>query len=221
MRTVAFVPIKLENRRFPGKNLKLLGDRPLLHWLLESLLRTCRNGIVDEVYVYSSADLTSQLPAGVKFLRRDARLDCDEILSNDLVRAFTAEVSADIHCLGFVTTPFLEPGSITQCVERVRSGEHDSALTVRKQYFTWYRGRPITYDHASVPRTQDMEPAFVETLFYAFRREFALQGRRIGDQPWLQPISEVEAVDIDYEADLRIAQACVDAGVAVAPWNRE
>ena len=37
MKTVAFVPIRLNSKRVAGKNLKQLGDRPLLCYILETL----------------------------------------------------------------------------------------------------------------------------------------------------------------------------------------
>ena len=51
MKTVAFVPVRLNSKRVKGKNLKLLGGQPLMCYVLDTLAKV--NG-VDEVYVYCS-----------------------------------------------------------------------------------------------------------------------------------------------------------------------
>ena len=48
MKTVAFVPIRLNSKRVAGKNLKMLGDKPLLRYILDTLVKVKR---IDEVYV--------------------------------------------------------------------------------------------------------------------------------------------------------------------------
>ena len=45
--TVAFVPIRLNSKRVEGKNLRLLGGKPLLSYILETLVSV--SGI-DDVY---------------------------------------------------------------------------------------------------------------------------------------------------------------------------
>ena len=37
MKTVAFVPIRLNSKRVIGKNLKMLGGKPLLRYILDTL----------------------------------------------------------------------------------------------------------------------------------------------------------------------------------------
>jgi CMP-N-acetylneuraminic acid synthetase len=39
MKVVAFVPIRLNSKRVVGKNLKLLGAKPLMWYILETLTR--------------------------------------------------------------------------------------------------------------------------------------------------------------------------------------
>ena len=68
MKTVAFVPIRLNSQRVAGKNLRLLGGEPLMCHILRTLTRT--EGI-DEVWVYCSDEsIRPLLPEGVRFRRR-------------------------------------------------------------------------------------------------------------------------------------------------------
>ena len=60
MKTVAFVPIRLNSQRVEGKNLRLLGGRPLMTYLLDSLIKAEN---IDEVYVYcSNPSIVEYLP---------------------------------------------------------------------------------------------------------------------------------------------------------------
>lgn len=85
-----------------------------------------------------------------------------------------------------------------------------NALTVtRLQEFLWKDGRPINYDPAAVPRTQDLPPLYTETTgAYAYRRELILeQDRRVGASPALIEVSKIEAVDINEPVDWIVADA--------------
>ena len=76
MKAVAFVPIRLNSKRVVGKNLKLLGDKPLLQYILETLVKVPQ---LSDIYVYCSQEsIIPYLPKGVKFLKRDTSLDSDE-----------------------------------------------------------------------------------------------------------------------------------------------
>ena len=71
MKTVAFVPIRLNSQRVEGKNLRELGGEPLLVHILRSL-RAAKG--IDEVYVYcSNPSIQEYLPKGVRFLQRAER----------------------------------------------------------------------------------------------------------------------------------------------------
>ena len=77
MKTVAFVPIKLKNERFPGKNLKEFSDgTPLITVVLRKLVQLKENGILDRIYCYCSDEkIISYLPEQVEFLKRPYFLD--------------------------------------------------------------------------------------------------------------------------------------------------
>ena len=214
MKTVAFVPIRLNSRRVEGKNQRLLGGRPLMTYILDTL-RDCER--IDETYVYcSDPDIARHLPDGVKFLRRDPALDSDSTLGEEIYDAFTREVDADIYVLAHATSPFIRRATVDDAVARVGSGEYDSAFSAERiQTFAWYEGRTLNYSPERVPRTQDLEPVFVETsAFFVFRREvWRDMRRRIGLRPYMAVTDRIESMDIDYPDDFRLAEAIVAAGL--------
>lgn len=207
MKTVAFVPIRLNSQRVSGKNLRLLGGEPLMCHILRTLTRV--EGI-DEVYVFCSDErIVELLPEGVRFLKRSAELDRDTTLGREIYDAFTARVEADLYVLAHATSPFIRPETIAGALYKVRSGEYNSAFSAEKiQTFAWYEGRPLNYALDNIPRTQTIEPVYIETsAFFIFPRElWCAHHRRIGDRPYMAVVERVEGLDIDYPEDFAMAE---------------
>lgn len=208
MKVVAFAPIKLDSERVPHKNLQPVGSRALCCHILNTAVKVKK---IDEVYAYCSDEAVQEyIPVEAKLLKRDAWLDGNDILAKDIYGAFIKAVDADVYIAMCTTSPFTQKETLENALQKVIDGENDSAFTAKKiQTFVWYQGKPINYELDNVPRTQDMEPIFVETsAFFIFKKELWTQyGRRIGFHPYVQEVGEIEAVDIDTMEDLQFAQA--------------
>jgi len=207
MKTVGFVTIRLNSKRVPQKNIKNIGGKPLCWHIVNTLLRV---NDIDDVYVYCSDPVIKQhIPDDAIFLQRDEWLDGDEILAKDTYSSFINEIDADIYIAACTTSPFTKVETIKAAINYVKSGEYDSAFTVkREQTFAWYMGKPLNYSLSNVPRTQDIEPVFIETsAFFVFRKDLWTEyGRRIGYTPYMIEVDHIEAVDIDTQDDLNYAE---------------
>ncbi len=209
MKTVAVVPMKLNNRRLPQKNTKsFTNGKPLCSYILSTLLKV--SGI-DEVYVYcSNPDIKDFIPEGVNYLKRSESLDQDSTKMNEVLKCFAEDVPADIYVMTHTTAPFISSGSIEKGLNAVLSGEYDSSFAAKKlQDFIWKDGKPFNYELNNIPRTQDLEPLFEETSgFYIYRSEVMIKlNRRIGDKPFITEVGEIESIDIDEPEDFEIADA--------------
>ncbi|MCI8858049.1 MAG: acylneuraminate cytidylyltransferase family protein [Lachnospiraceae bacterium] len=206
MKVVALVPIKLNSQRLPHKNILPILGKPMCYHMVDSLVQT-KN--IDEVYVYcSDPKVTEYIPEGATFLQRDKKLDQDLVKGFEIYRSFIETVDADVYVLAHTTSPFTKTETIENALSHILSGECDSAFSAeRVQTFAWYQGKAINYDLNDVPRTQDMEPIWVETsAFYMFKKEiFTEHNRRIGFHPYIQEVSGIEAVDIDTKQDYDFA----------------
>ena len=189
----------------------MLGQKPLLQYILETLVKV--QGL-DEIYVYCSQEsIIPYLPQGVKFLKRDTSLDSDETLGKEIYEAFVKEVEADVYMLAHTTSPFVKAETIEDALKAVTSEKHDSAFSAQKiQTFTWYNGSPLNYSLKDVPRTQTIEPVYVETsAFYIFRREvWTVLNQRIGNNPYMALTDTIESVDIDNPEDFEFASVIID-----------
>ena len=206
MKIVALIPIKLNSQRLPHKNILPIAGHPLC-WHLCNTLNQAKD--IDEVYVYcSDQEVKKYIPEQTKFLQRPAWLDGDEIKGFDIYREFINEIEADIYILAHTTSPFIKLSSVENALSHILSGGNDSAFSAERiQTFAWYKGKPINYSLSNVPRTQDMEPIWVETsAFFIFKKEiFTIHNRRIGFNPYIQEVSGIEAVDIDEKQDYEFA----------------
>ncbi len=207
MKIVTIVPVKLNNERLPGKNTKLLGGVPLIHYILNTLTAETR---IDENYVFCSDErIKEYLPDRVRLLKRNKELD--EPVSNftQIFDSFREKVNADIYVYAHVTAPFITLQSLEICIEKVMSGEYDSAFTATKiQDFLWKDGKPLNFDAANLPRSQDLEPIYRESSgIYVFTPEvFEKYHSRIGKKPYIREIGYKEAVDINVPEDFCLAE---------------
>lgn len=209
MKTVAFVPIKLNNERLPNKNITAFDNgKPLVTYILNTLKNVTE---IDQVYVYCSNEkICDYLPSNVKFLKRSEKLDSSETKINEIIGSFIDEVDADIYILSHVTAPFIKSDSISTGLEKVKRSGYDSAFSTQKiQEFLWKNSKPVNYNPSSIPRTQDLDPYYNETSgFYIFKKEiFEKHNRRIGFNPFLVEVSKIESIDIDEKEDFEIANA--------------
>lgn len=206
MKTVAFVPIKMNSQRLPHKNILSLGKHELCWYIFDTLLKVKE---IDEVYTYcSDEEIIKYIPEEVKFKKRDASLDADLIKGYDIYKSFISEVDADVYILAHATSPFIKSGTISEALNHILNEENDSAFAAQRiQTFAWYKNKPLNYDFEDVPRTQDIEPVWIETsAFYMFRKEvFTLYKRRIGFNPYIQEVDNIEAIDIDEKRDYELA----------------
>ena len=57
-----------------------------------------------------------------------------------------------------------------------------------------------------MPRTQDITPVMIETSgFYIFTKSLINEGRRIGDNPYIEELDYVQSIDIDNKEDYDLA----------------
>ena len=218
MKITAFMPIKLNNERVPGKNLKCFSDgRTVISFMLEKFVYLLERNIIDDAVVYCSREeITQYLPREVRWLKRSAELDTNETRSNDIISAFLKDCESDIYVMCHATSPFMGTDKIERCIEAVKNGEYDSAFSARKiQNFLWQNGKPMNFSVSSYPRTQDLLPIFEElpTPYVFTRKVFESTGGRTGLNPYICECEYIEGIDIDTPEDFELAYNVHKAGL--------
>ena len=219
MKTVAFVPIKLNNQRTPGKNTKKFDDgSALITVFLRTLVKVKE---FDEIYVFcSNQEIKDYLIEGVEYLERPKYLDTQEATPQQIMGEFIKRVDAEFYAVCHCTSPFVTGEHFSECVNAVISAKNDSSFTAEKiQRLLWSSdNKPFNFDPTNIPRTQDLKPIYNEvSAAYVFKKEvFEKYKRRIGINPHITEVSGVECVDIDYPEDFEIANAIY---MSIVKWR--
>lgn len=209
MKTAAFIPIKANSERVPGKNFRILNSRKLYEYIID---HSKEAGVFDDIYVDTNSEEIKEYAkaSGCLVIDRKEALAQNTANGNDLLNYhFSLFPRYDYYFQLFATAPYLQSVSIRHCVDTfLRSADYDSCFTaVRHQGFFWLNQTSLNYRPCILPRSQDMLPVIEETTgLYGMKKEALEKYRcRIGASPYIHFVSKFEAVDINTEEDLEIA----------------
>lgn len=207
----AIVPLKMKSRRLPNKNFLILGEKPLINHIFDTLLEVPE---IRKVYCYTSQKaIMKLLPSKIDILPRPSRLDGDEVKANELFRYAVENIDDEIIVICQAPGPFVDAKSISSGINGVLSGDYDCAFAAKKlQTYCWLNSKPINYDPLNMSQTQDLAPVYAETSgFYVFKKEDYLKtNSRINGRPYIVEVNDREAVDIDDPSDFAIAKLFLD-----------
>jgi CMP-N-acetylneuraminic acid synthetase len=193
------------------KNFKTILGRKLYEYMLNAKEANC----FDQIFV-DTDNIEIKLFAikhHINVIDRDPKLALNSANGNDLLnhhrRLFP---QFNLYFQYFVTAPFLKPTTISECVNHLlNKPQNDSILTATaiNSYF-WFAGKPINYSPKILPRSQDLSPVIRESTGLYGIRTTSLDKLhcRIGENPIFHLIGFGEALDIDSDFDLRLANKC-------------
>ncbi len=208
----AIVPMRHSSERVRGKNYRVLGDAPLFHHVVRTLLAVPE---VTRVVIDTDSDVIRQQTEAafdeVVVLERPEHLRAGETPMTEVLAHTVIQLDGDRFLQTHSTNPFLRPDTVSAAIAALASSSvHDSLFSVTRLQTRLYDadGGPVNHDPAVLLRTQDLPPLYEENSnLYLFDRATIATGRRIGDRPMMFEMDALEAVDIDAEADWRIAEA--------------
>lgn len=211
---VAFVPMRHESERVPGKNYRPLAGKPLFHHIVSRLLAVPEIDLVaiDTDSPTIAADAADAFPE-VLVLDRPAHLLGGDVPMNEILRHDVDVVEADLYLQTHSTNPLLRATTVSAAIGAFRAARdrHDSlfGVTALRTRLWTEDGQPLNHDPNVLIRTQDLPPVFEEnSCLYIFTGEgLRRRGNRIGERPLLFPIDPAEAWDIDDELDWVVAES--------------
>lgn len=210
MKTACFIPIKADSERVPGKNLRILNGKKLYQYICEHIVEA---NVFDDVFIDTNSEEVMRYAKEMNFkiIRRKEELARDTANGNDLlIHHYTLFPDYDYYFQLFVTAPYLQPESIRKCYEiLIENNDYDSCFTATENHgFYWFNNVPVNYRPCILPRSQDMTAVIEETTgLYGITADSLAKYRcRIGKNPYIHTVSKFEAVDINTEDDLKIAE---------------
>ena len=224
---VALVTARGGSKRLPDKNIRLLAGRPLIEWSISSALgaRHVRRVIVstDSPQI---AQIAKSAGAETPFLRPD-ELSGDTASHYGVIEHAINWLEEDegrvpaYLCLLQPTSPLRAANDIDAIIELVRGEQADSAFAITRAKAhpaLMYRLNGISASPYLPPRegylrSQDLEPLYyVNGALYVIRPDtFRQRTTLMSTAPAAYVMPEERSVDIDDEADFRLAEALVAA----------
>ncbi len=232
-RRIAYVFARGGSKGVPGKNLRPLGDRPLIAFPVETALAS---GLFERVIVSTDseeiAEVARRYGAETPFMRPAA-------LATDAASEWLAWQHAlnetgrlyglpDVFVSLPATSPFRNTGDVLRCVERLEAQPAvDIVITGRKaERSPWFNmvrlddeglARVVIQPDGQIVRRQDAPEVFdVTTVAYAAKPAFILAARGLWDgRVGLIEVPAERALDIDTPFDLFIAECIARAHPAI------
>jgi N-acylneuraminate cytidylyltransferase len=220
MNILCVIPVLGGSKGVPGKNLRLVGGRPLVAWsIAHAIGSTTPMRVIVSTDSEEIATVSREAGAEVPFLR-PAELATDTAPTEPTVVHAIQWVRSegwepDLVVLLQATSPIRSEHSIDRAIAQILAEEADSLVgVVPSSPFLWHPGYPPVADYPvdARPRRQDMTDAMIPlretgSLYVTKTRIYDEQCNRLGGTVSLFVMDEREGLDIDTQADLVIADS--------------
>jgi CMP-N,N'-diacetyllegionaminic acid synthase len=175
--TIAIIPARGGSKGIPGKNVRMVGGKPLLaHSIIAA------RGVVDAVYVSTDDEAIANVARryGADVIDRPAALANDTATSESaLVHALDVlrgrEIEPETVVFLQATSPLRRPNDVANALAQFREDKADSLFSATDATgFMWRCGpegpKPMNYDPVSRPRRQDAPRDVIENgSLYIFK----------------------------------------------------
>ena len=212
-KTIAIIPARGGSKRFPEKNVKLLGELPLL---AHSILYAQENNtIIDDIYVSTDNEEIKKiaLQFGSKVIDRPMSISGDLEPTVSALKHVLQSIEAEVEnvILLQATNPLRPQNLLMKAFEVYQKENHDSLFTVSRNHQKL--GKIITdkfvpFNYTIGQRSQDLEPLFFENgLLYIAKASLILNDIIISENVFPFEVNHIFAqVDIDTPEDLDYAK---------------
>lgn len=218
MKTIAFIPVRKDSKGIPEKNLKKLGNKPLICWILDTLLES---NIANSIWVATDWDemekfIHERYNHKVKVYRRSKESATDIASSVVVVREFLISHpfnDEDQFILLQATSPFTSIKELKDLKSEIQNRKNDSFVACcRIKKFHWSEnGTPLDYSFTSKPRRQDYKGLLIESGAYYSSSVGNIQKYQqlLSGNIKVMEISLAGMIDIDEPKDWEIAECYI------------
>lgn len=224
----ALIPARGNSKGLPGKNIKMLGGKPLINWTIDAARKS---QYIDNI-VLSSDDaeiinIARQAGCQVPFVRPSALAQDNSSTIDVINHAIEQLPEFDILVLLQATSPFRHQQHINQALDLFLESDADSCVSVCKSPVSPYW--MYTLDEAQHLRrlldsnNTDLRRQALPTIYalngaiYIIRREQFIETRKlVGPSCTPYVMDSIHSIDIDYALDFCVAQTIVEKGLLPA-----
>lgn len=211
-KTIAIIPARGGSKRFPEKNVKLLGELPLL---AHSILYAQQNSsIIDDIYVSTDNKEIKKmaLKYGAKVIDRPASISGDFEPTTSALKHVLQSIETDVENVVLLqpTNPLRPEQLLKEAIEIYQKENYESLFTVSRNHQKLGKianDKFIPFNYSIGQRSQDLEPLFFENgLLYITKASLILNNIIISENAFPFEVNHIFAqVDIDTPDDLDYA----------------
>ena len=92
MKIIGMIPARLGSTRVKNKNLRMINDKPLIQYIIDSALQS---EYLNQIYINSEADIFNEIAKtnNINFYKRDQKLSTDSATNDDFAIDFINNIA--------------------------------------------------------------------------------------------------------------------------------
>lgn len=207
MKAVGIILCRKGSKGVPGKNTKLINNRPMFTYQVGNL----KKAGVKEVYVSTNDKIIDMLSYNYDFraIERPEVMCKDTAKCEEALKHFADIVDFDIMVFAQATSPMCPPKYIKKGISLVKTGKCDSVVSVTEEHWLprWSKNmKPIDWKTSKRPRRQERESVYVENgaFYITTRNAFIKSGIRYSGkiEPIVMPLYDSFQIDTHDDFEL-------------------
>ena len=214
---ICHIPARKGSKRVPSKNLRFLGEKPLIAYAIECAKNT---EMIDEIYVNTDSEKLCALAKsyGVKSYLRDSWLASDDAKGDDFTADFMENVKSDTLLMINPVCPLLSPEDIADAIRTYEESDCDTLIACEEtqmQVFFKQQGVNIDADGALEPTQKNTAVQILNWAVAMWNTDVFMKTYRekkkgyLGTNRIFFPIEPIKAVKISNEKDFRFAEMLI------------
>lgn len=217
---IAMIPARLGSKRIPKKNIRYMGDKPLIEYPIRlALASEC----FDSVWVNTESEELGKCieRLGAKFHQRPIALAGDNATNREFTYEFMQRHECNYVIMINPTSPLLRQNTLNNFMEYVEVHDFDTVLSViEAREETFYQGKPLNFSLAEKINSQLLEPT--ESICWAltaWKRSMFMELQEQGINPVFGgsigrfAIPKDESCDLDTPEDWNIAEGILNSRI--------
>ncbi len=153
------IPARLGSKRVKNKNLKILGGKPLIQHVIDSVKKT---NLFDEIYINSEGDVFKEIADknAINFYKRSEYLASDSATNDEFVNDFLSNIDCKNIFQILPTSPFINTKDINNFFKYFFENNCQTLISQKEvRIECTFKNQPINYEiNKQTPPSQELTP---------------------------------------------------------------
>lgn len=210
------IPARLNSKRIPKKNIRYLGNKPLIQYAIELAGNENR---FESIWINTESKELSVIAGkmGINYHPRPPYLAGDTVTNREFTYEFLQKHDCDYVIMVNTTSPLIRQRTMSQFIDFVENYDFDTVLSViAEKEEIFFKGKPLNFTFNKKVNSQLLEP--IEKVCWAltaWKKETFMKLQERGENPVFGGligkflIPKDESCDLDTIEDWNIAEGII------------